>query len=189
MCRGHAFQTVTLAMVVLNVGWIAIEIDYNKAVVLCEAPLVFQIVDNLFCTFFVAEMVVRWLAFSNKLDAFFSASFMFDAVIAFSLGWDAWIEVALYLWAGVGTGPKYSLIRIFRLFRLGRIARTARVLNVLPELRILAKGMMMAVRSVLSIVCLLFLTVYTFAIVFTQTLAGTQLGADHFGTVPEAMNF
>jgi hypothetical protein len=74
-------------------------------------------------------------------------------------------------------------------FRLSRVARTARLLNSIPELMILAKGMLIAVRSVLSILFLLTLVIYIFAVTFTQVLAGTPVAAGKFDSVPQSMNF
>ena len=46
----------------LHVFWIAIDTDFNKAAVLCEAPLLFQIVNNMFCLAFTIEIIVRFMA-------------------------------------------------------------------------------------------------------------------------------
>jgi len=108
--------------------------------------------------------------------------------------WENWVMVLIFLVKGSapsgGSGSKTSsILRIFRIFRLSRVARTARLLNSIPELMILAKGILIAVRSVLSILFLLTLVIYIFAIVFTQLLSGTPVGAGKFDFVPQSMNF
>lgn len=81
-----------------------------------------------------------------------------------------------------------SLLRIFRLLRLTRVARLARITRQIPELAILVKGLIMALRSVFSTLCLLLLIVYVFAVLFTQLLKGTNVGKGCFENVPQSMN-
>lgn len=59
----------------------------------------------------------------------------------------------------------------------------------MPELVVLVKGMGAAMRSMLVTLCILFLIIYIFAIVFVQTARGTKAAAGHFDNIPQAMNF
>ena len=70
-----------MALILVNVIWIAIEVDHNKADILCQAAPVFQIVDNLFCFCFSFEIAVRLLAFNRKSNAFRDMWFVFDAFL------------------------------------------------------------------------------------------------------------
>lgn len=90
---------------------------------------------------------------------------------------------------GANRAKSATILRIFRIFRLSRVARTARLLNSCPELMILARGMMVAVRSVVSILLLLLLVIYIFAIIFTQLLSAAEIGAGRFDSVLVSMNF
>jgi len=83
---------------------------------------------------------------------------------------------------------KAQALRVFRLFRLVRVARTTRLLHSVPELLILARGMLAGMRSVVAVFSLLLLIVYVFAITFTMMLSGTKFEHGVFETVPESMN-
>jgi hypothetical protein len=127
--------------------------------------------------------LVRFMAFKVKVNALKDSWFVFDGVLVALMIWETWILVFLYLVlnAGANDMPSSSILRIFRVFRLTRVARTARLLTSVPELMILAKGMFVAMRSVLAVLVLLTLVIYIFAIVFVE------LGV--LDTVPTGMNF
>lgn len=186
------FMNLTLGVIALNTVWIAVETDYNKAAVLCEAPMIFQVVDNLFCTFFSFEILTRFFAFRRKRDAFRDGWFVFDAVLVLLMVWETWVVVAMYLATGGGgagfSAGHSSIMRILRIFRLTRVARMARLLRGMPELMILVKGMLEGIRSVSATLLLLVFIIYIFAVMFTQLLSGTEVAAGCFDTVPEAMN-
>jgi len=73
------------------------------------------------------------------------------------------------------------------LLRLSRMARMAKLLRAMPELMILIKGMVSAMRSVFFVAVLLTIVMYVFAIVFKQLSADTIFGQMYFKTVPHAM--
>merc|ERR1719277_1565411 len=104
--------------------------------------------------------------------------------------WETWITPLLFAVMGGAThgGSATNIFRVFRLFRLTRVARLARLLNGMPELMVLIKGMVIAIRSVFSTLLLLVLIIYVFAILFTQLLSGTEAGAGCFDNVPTSMN-
>jgi len=181
-----------LFVIFLNTIWIAIDTDYNKAEILCNAPPVFQVVDNVFCFYFVFELGVRLMAFKRKCRALSDPWYIFDTVLVSLMVWETWIQVFLYLMIGSESfayGRTATILRVFRLARLTRVARTGKLLRSVPELMILAKAMVMALRSVMAILVMLTLVVYIFAILFTQLLGGTDLAAGRFDNVPQSMNF
>jgi len=191
--RDATFKNTALAIIALNAFWLAIDTDYNKAAILCEADPIFQIVENFFCFAFTIELTVRFLAFENKCHAFSDGWFVFDATLVGLMVWETWIQVGLYLLTGYGgdgggASGHASILRIFRLFRLTRVARLARLLRNMPELMILIKAMAMAIRSVFATLCLLMIIIYVFALIFTQLMEGSAAAKGCFETVPMAMN-
>jgi len=77
---------------------------------------------------------------------------------------------------------------MFRLLKLSRMARMARLLRWLPELVILIKGMVAAVRSVFFVTLLLFVLLYIFGIAFVMLSDNTEsIKDDLFPKVPKAM--
>jgi len=191
IAKNDSFKHLTCVVIAINIIWIAIETDQNKAEVLSEAPLLYQIVDNLFCIFFAFEIAVRFSSFSIKLNAAMDGQFMFDLFLVVLMVLETWISVLLFCLAGGVmdlSGSAASLLRIFRLFRLTRVARVGRLLRNIPELMILVKGMLMAMRAVSATLMLLLIIIYVFAIIFTQLLWNDPAGKGCFETVPMAMH-
>merc|ERR1719163_1413510 len=81
IARSEYFTQASLMVIVLNTFWIAIDTDYNKADVLCEAPIVFQIGDNFFCTYFSIEIFVRMMSYKSMSHMISDAWFLFDAFL------------------------------------------------------------------------------------------------------------
>merc|ERR1719298_171380 len=78
-------------------------------------------------------------------------------------------------------------ISLLRLLRLLRLTRMARLMRSVPELVTLLKGMAAAVRSVSSVLVLLIIFTYIFAIIFKQQTEGDEELEVMFGMIPEAM--
>jgi voltage-gated sodium channel len=191
IARDNNFQNFMLAVILLNVIWIAVDTDLNKATILSNADPVFQIVNNLFCFAFVFEILVRFGAFRHKIDCLFDSWFVFDSVLVSLMVWETWIEVALFKIFGLssGGGKAASILRIFRMLRLTRVARLARLLRQMPELLILIKGMVYALKSVGATLLLLTVVIYVFAVLFTQQLADDPVASKGcFENVLQAMN-
>merc|ERR1719446_723734 len=88
---------------------------------------------------------------------------------------------------GRGGSSPMGNASIFRLFRLARLARMARMLRSMPELLILIKGMVAAMRSVGFVLLLLVIIMYVFSIAFVQLLKGTDAGNEFFPGIPASM--
>merc|ERR1719313_358003 len=86
-----------------------------------------------------------------------------------------------------GGSPLGGQTSVLRLFRLLRLSRMMRMLKSLPELMILIKGMVTAMKSVAYVMALLVLITYVFAIAFTQLAVGTDVGDDLFANIAHSM--
>merc|ERR1719345_454462 len=73
-------------------------------------------------------------------------------------------------WVLAFIGPIAALkqVSILRLLRLTRLFRMAKLMRYFPELQLIVKGMLAAVRSVGCATILLLLVLYVFAIIFTN---------------------
>eukprot|EP00933_Yihiella_yeosuensis_P063432 TRINITY_DN6656_c1_g1_i1.p1 TRINITY_DN6656_c1_g1~~TRINITY_DN6656_c1_g1_i1.p1 ORF type:complete len:674 (-),score=102.16 TRINITY_DN6656_c1_g1_i1:83-1954(-) len=190
LARSAFVKNLTLAMIILSTLWIAIDTDYNKATILCNAGLMFQVVDNFICLYFFGELLIRFFAFEQRSKAFTDKAFMFDLFLVVLMVWETWIQVILYLFMGSsGNINLSSALRSFRIFRTLRALRLSRLFRSVPELMILINGMAMAIRSVCTTLVLLVLITYTFGIIFTQLLSGSPLFEGTFDTVPQSTNF
>merc|ERR1719247_365086 len=92
---------------------------------------------------------------------------------------ETWVLIVMAAIGGGGSplGGQTSILRLFRLLRLSRLMR---MLRSLPELMILIKGMVTAMKSVAYVMGLLVLITYVFAIAFTQLAVGTESLGDTF---------
>lgn len=193
VARNQAFQSSTLVVILCNTIWMAIDTDYNKADVLCLAPPLFQVVDNLFCFYFVFEISIRLLSFRHTMDALGDFWFLGDTSLVLLMVWETWIQVALFVFTDGGDtgggGRSASVLRIFRAFRLLRISRMSRLLRSMPELFILVKSIGAAMRCMFVTLCMLMIVIYVFSIMFTQLLSDTETGKARFETVPMSINF
>ncbi|CAK0908768.1 unnamed protein product [Prorocentrum cordatum] len=179
VARSSLFDIICLAVIVLNAAWLAVETDYNDEALLAHADPPFIIVENFFCAFFVGELIIRLMAFKLKTDVLKDNWFMFDSVLVFFMAFETWV-LTLLVWMTDGSlstsSSSTSVLRVVRLFRMTRAARVARLLKTVPELMVIARGVVIVARTVFVIMCLLVMIVYTFALVFTQLAKGTDLG-------------
>eukprot|EP00929_Paragymnodinium_shiwhaense_P052960 TRINITY_DN2651_c0_g3_i1.p1 TRINITY_DN2651_c0_g3~~TRINITY_DN2651_c0_g3_i1.p1 ORF type:complete len:673 (+),score=157.87 TRINITY_DN2651_c0_g3_i1:80-2098(+) len=182
------FENVTLAVIGANALWIAIDTDNNTATSLIEADPVFQVAENLFCTYFSVEWFVRFMSFARKRDGLKDGWFVFDTLLVGMMVMETWLLTSVQLLlAGRGGGGAMGNASILRLFRLMRLSRMARMLRSMPELLILIKGMVSAMRSVFFVMCLQVVILYIFGIAFKQLSDGTEFGATYFTNVPMSM--
>lgn len=193
LARSSQFENTTMFVICMYAIWMAVDTDYNAASVLNQAHLVFQVGEHLFCLYFFMELVIRFLAFDNKLNCFRDAWFSFDFVLVTMMVLETWL-LSIVLAVASGSGPdtgilgNVSILRLARLMRLTRLFRMARLLRMLPELLILVRSILVAARSVGFTILLLILVLYVFAIAMTQTLKGSDVGSRIFGTVLHSMN-
>lgn len=192
IAKSSWFENMTLAMVSFNAIWIAIDADYNKANVLLDADLLFQIMDNVFCGYFFFEMVIRFGAFQKKCRAFRDMWFLFDLCLSFMMVAETWVLSAVLVildtrTTGANTGAT-SILKVFRMVRLARLTRVARIFRAIPEIVIILKGIAYAARSVGVFMLLWILIIYVFAIFLRQLTDGQHIGDVYFESVPASMN-
>lgn len=194
VARSNVFENTTLAVVLLNAAWIAVDTELNDAAVLLEAKPEFQVVEQAFCFYFTMELLVRFASFRDKRNCGRDAWFVFDSILVFLMVMETWVMTLILLCSGVGGSGgggsimNASVLRIGRLMRLSRMARMARLLRAMPELLILIKGMLAAVRSVCFTLLLLLILTYAFGIAFKQLAVGTEAADLYFKTLPMSMH-
>jgi len=178
IARSTVFDISGLSLIMLNAVWLGVETDHNEQALLVDAEPIFIIVENFFCTAFCIELFIRFMAFRVKKDAIGDSWFMFDSVLVSFMAAETWI-LSILVWVTAGAltanSSSTSVLRVVRLFRMTRAARVARVLKAVPELMVIGHGIVIVARTVAVIFCVLFLVIYTFAIVFTQLGKGTEL--------------
>jgi len=190
VARSPLFETSSLILVLLNSVWIAVDIDHSPSVVLTDAPPVFQAVAHLFCTLFVLELLVRFMAFRQTRHAVRDGWFVFDFFLVVLIVAETWLAGLLMAITDMQQSAGTSRIRmmaVLRMLRLARVIRVARVLRKLPELLVICRGIFVAFRALIAVFTLLGFIIYVSAIVLRVLMDGTGVGVERFRTVPVAM--
>lgn len=184
------FERITMAVIFLNAVWISVDIEFNDADILAEADVGFIIVENIFCTFFTIELILRYMMFLRTWYALQDPWFMFDVFLLTLMIFETWLVPIAHLMtqnSGNSITGGASVLRVARVLRVLRTARMARLVRLLPELLILIKGMMVACRSVFFTLVLLLLFTYVFSVAFMQFSRGTVLEQKFFSSMGTAI--
>jgi len=113
---------------------------------------------------------------------------VFDLVLVLLLVIEVWILGTIAAITGMSMGGAgMKLIIVFRVLRLLRIMRLAHVLKHLPELLVIIRGLVRALRAIAVVLVLIGLNIYIAALVFTAVLDGSTLGRESFPTVNASM--
>jgi voltage-gated sodium channel len=173
---------MTVAVIVANGICIGVDADWSNA----KNSLGFQICEQFCITFFVIELLLRLAVFKRKKDCCRERWFLFDLCLVLLMVLEIWIVPLVFtlflkaeLWdefAGIGG--------IGRLIRLLRVTKVVALGQVIPELNVMSKGIVIALRAVHAALLILALLVYIFALIMTE-LVGDKLA--EFGSVREAM--
>lgn len=185
------FEWVTVAMILANIVWQCIDLELNDDVILYNAHWTVILIENLFCIFFSCELAVRLLSYPTVARGLKDARFVFDVVLVVFMVTEVWV-VSPILAATTSAESsnvldKTSVLRIGRVLRVLRTARMARLVAASPELLVLMKGMLMAIRSVFFTLVLLCIITYVFAITFMMLAKGSELENIHFRDTGAAM--
>ncbi|CAE8627123.1 unnamed protein product [Polarella glacialis] len=179
------FENATLVVIAINALWIAIDTDWNTADDLMEAHPVFQVAEHAFCIYFSCEWIVRFMSFKRKFNSLKDPWFVFDSFLVATMVVETWgIPI---LKAATGLSGNIGPTAVLRLLRLLRLSRLVRMLRSLPELMILVKGMVTAMKSVVYVFGLLAIITYIYGIALTQLSAGFEFHDLYFTSVGVSM--
>lgn len=173
------FENFTLIVIVLNALWLFVDTQFNHAAMKDEAgkmPLepYSVIVENCFCAYFTFEVVVRFLAYKQKINCIWDGFFVFDTVLVLLMIIETWIvQIGTKIAGSSNSSDILASFSVLRLMRLLRLARMARLMRAVPELLTLVKGMFKAAKAVVWIFVLLFALLYMFGIMFTSAFLTT----------------
>mmetsp|Transcript_34617 Transcript_34617/g.63271 ORF Transcript_34617/g.63271 Transcript_34617/m.63271 type:complete len:614 (-) Transcript_34617:35-1876(-) len=167
------FTSTTLVVICINAMWIGIDTEWNNTT-LKEAdgslPLepYSELVENLFCVYFTVEVFLRFIAFKDKSRIYRDLWFVFDTTLVLLMILETWVFRIIEAFGGDQGGADLSNFSTLRILRLTRMVRMARSIG---ELRTLVRGMISAIRAVVSLLVFLVGLTYVFAIFFTTILA------------------
>lgn len=185
IARHEGFQAISLFVIVLNGLYIGVEVDANEAEHMYDANLLFIVAENLFCLWYVLEVLIRGMAFRSVWDCFRDSAFRFDFALVVLMVVETWIfDPCLYFLVKDDFSSNFPtpLLRLFRLVRLGRVAR---LIQAMPELVTMMKGIFMASRAVTSSLVLVCALTYVCGIIMHMLVSDfAEVREDYFGTLP-----
>jgi len=186
--RSQLLEWITCAVTLTNALWIGVDAEWNPEDLLMHAPAGFQVVEHFFCAYFVCEWVLRYMAFRSVRFAFKDSWFIFDSLLAILMVVETWVMTAVLLMMGAGRSVDNSaFMGVLSLLRLMRIARIARLLRTSPELLIMVKGVLAAIKSVMITLVLQLAVIYIFAVMMKQLAKDSVAGGKYFHSVFRSM--
>ncbi|CAJ1446485.1 unnamed protein product [Effrenium voratum] len=192
LARSAVFENTTMVMITIYAIYMSVDTDWNTADLITETHPFFIVCEQVFCLYFVFELLVRFGAFQRKCNAFKDAWFVFDFILVVMMVAETWVMNLIILTMASAGASNFlgdaAILRIARLMRLTRLLRMARLIRMVPELLIMVKAVASAARSVGFTLILLGICLYVFAIAFRAVLDGTQVGATYFPNVAVAMH-
>jgi hypothetical protein len=182
MARSSAFIYTTLLIIAFNAVYLGLETEFNNEMLTASGRMVFAIVDNLFCVFFVFELLIRFGAFDIKWSCLRDSWFIFDAFLVIFGVIETWIAPLVLFMTGSESALKSA--DFLRLLRLLRLSRLVRIVRNCSELVTMVKGMRVASRAVASSLLMVGLITYAFAIIVCLLLKEEKSLESMFSTLP-----
>jgi hypothetical protein len=190
IARSRVFELFINAVIAVHVVWFALDAEFNDELVPTQAPLVFQVGEQLFCLIYFFEWAVRFGALQLKADGFKDNWFIFDTVLAVLVVSDTWVMYVIFQLANVSNDQGFQNASLFRVFRMARLIKMTRILKLLrwmPELMIFLHGIQVATRSVCVTLLLLGIIMYIYAIIFMNLTKGTPLRNPKFSNLSQSI--
>jgi voltage-gated sodium channel len=166
------FSNLVGGSIILNAAVLGIQTDWNAKNIdkSDDVPLSFQIVEQLFAAWFTFELLVRVRVEGLKFWKIPSQGWIwnwFDTVLVLAQLVEIFLDLAL---RGSSDQKQLRILRPLRALRLLRILRVLRVLHLISELRHITSSIAGSFKSLLWVVVLMFLMIYSVAVLFTQSV-------------------
>jgi len=160
LARNLVFHRVHMVVTICYMAWMGVRVDIVHSI--DSLPPWCRTADFIFLAFFSIQWLVRFMAFSQKRNALK----------------DRWMVLDLALLIQMCASSVPELCQPIRMLSL---------LRCVPEITVLIKGMVTAMRSVFYTVVLLCVVTYFFAMALMRLTRGTSLGEHFFDSVPNSM--
>jgi hypothetical protein len=192
LAANKKFEGLTFVFIGVNSLYIGIDADYSartgKPADLYDpnTPIGFKIMENIFCTYFTGELVIRFIGYKFKSSSLTDGWFIFDGILVLFMVLETWIFPIF------GLGGQLAQFSVLRLLRLLRISRMARLMKKVPELMIIIKGLIASFRSVGCTAILQVAILYVWSILFVSEYHEKEDDSDgdvqdNFGTMGKSM--
>lgn len=194
IARSQNFENLTMFLVIVNAMYIGIDEDLNKKANLFDADRFFFISSNFFCLYFTGELLIRFMAFAQKINCLMDGWFLFDLFLVVTMILDTWILMPILKYGSDG-GEIRVPTQPLRMIRLFKITRMARLMKVFPELVTLIRSIRKSLRAGSSTAMVIVVLNYVWGILLHMVLRGDDDLNDrlykqsfmNFESVPKSM--
>ena len=187
-------------LIILNLFYIGIESDFRVVENPCpsssnvvsenyfspgaddSAAIVWKIIDNLFASFFVLEIVLRIVAYG--VSFFSNLENIVDLGLVVSGCVDIWLLSASAGCSGSSAGQSVRILTALRVIRIMRVIRFFRLMKSFGQIRLIVSGLMSSLKTLVWVFVFMIAIIYMCSI-FTTTQFGSM--SDKFSTIPESM--
>eukprot|EP00747_Dinoflagellata_sp_TGD_P187760 gnl/TRDRNA2_/TRDRNA2_45737_c0_seq2.p1 gnl/TRDRNA2_/TRDRNA2_45737_c0~~gnl/TRDRNA2_/TRDRNA2_45737_c0_seq2.p1 ORF type:complete len:405 (+),score=69.54 gnl/TRDRNA2_/TRDRNA2_45737_c0_seq2:926-2140(+) len=171
------FDLVAGALIFANAVLIGFQTDYQARDPTRSCPVIFVVLDTLFCIAFSAELSLRIYTYGQKFflgrgwkwnvfDTMMVALQVIDLVtqlIVRHTGAASNANSKMYK-----LSSRFNILRMLRIIRLFRVLRLARLLHLVGELRVLVVSIASSLRPLFWAMVLLFLFTFIFGVFLTD---------------------
>lgn len=168
--RTSVFDKISACLLLLNAAFIGVQVEVNFQE---TTPTEIEIIDYIFCVFFLLELGLRLWGFGCRTffcDPADRSWNIFDFLIVSLSTMDTLISA----FAGDEQDSplgNVSVLRIVRVVRIIRVIRIIRVMKFFQDLRILLSAIASTVKTASFALTLIFFTMYMFGIAIAQLAA------------------
>eukprot|EP00002_Diphylleia_rotans_P011469 TRINITY_DN2265_c0_g2_i1.p1 TRINITY_DN2265_c0_g2~~TRINITY_DN2265_c0_g2_i1.p1 ORF type:complete len:416 (+),score=98.91 TRINITY_DN2265_c0_g2_i1:89-1336(+) len=174
LVESKPFNNFILSIIFVNTTIITAQTDKRSEM---AAGWYFSVCDCIFLGIYISEMLTKLYVY--RTNYFKSGWNTFDFVIVLTSFVD-WLRFAIAMTSAIN--PKiFRLLRVFRAIRALRALRTLRAVSFLQSLQVIVSTLLKSIPALGSIVLLLFLILYVFAVI-GRNLYG-DLVPDKFGSI------
>ncbi|CAJ1341465.1 unnamed protein product [Effrenium voratum] len=170
------FGYIIIAFIVANSLTMGIQADWMVTHIGEDAPMVFDIFENMFAVVFTCELVMR--IFVYNVNFFRMADWkwnIFDTLVVGLQLFDIITTLTIQAGSNNQAGANFNFMRLVRLMRLLRILRLMRVLRFVQELRSMVMSIAASLRSLMWTIVLLAFLMYGVGVCLTQMVADRGL--------------
>ncbi|CAK0837368.1 unnamed protein product [Prorocentrum cordatum] len=174
MSRSPWFDAVVGIVIVLNTICIGMSIQWELE---GRDVSTLDIAESTFLTFYVAELIIRLIAWGRS--CFNSPWFIFDFVLVSFGVFSDWVLSPLL--ARMETGSQLGILEqvlIVRILRLLRLVRALRAMELFKDMWKLVRGMLGSARTVTSACLLIFGSLYIFGCIGVELLTQDEVLRD-----------
>eukprot|EP00931_Biecheleriopsis_adriatica_P018612 TRINITY_DN12988_c0_g2_i1.p1 TRINITY_DN12988_c0_g2~~TRINITY_DN12988_c0_g2_i1.p1 ORF type:complete len:524 (+),score=93.09 TRINITY_DN12988_c0_g2_i1:98-1573(+) len=166
------FEACFAIIILVSVIIIGVEVDMSAMIPVDNSlPIGFEVVNAFFTLAFLLELLIRLIGV-GFWDYFVGPNYPWH-ILDLLLVLTSLVELGVYFFATFNESLKTTQMRAFRILRITRSLRGVRVmrlLRIVSSLRMLIFSIISTMRSLGWTIILLSLIVYSFGILFTQSV-------------------